>query len=173
MEIHQSPTFIVSVFILKGKNTKLPLHDHPSMHGLIKVLDGSTKIDSYSVASNDIYEALIRGPQAPSNAQKKSSILTVKEKTRIVGPNSEQVENLCSLHPHERNYHEISNLSENKSAFFDILAPPYLSEEHCHYYLSTESSFRLPSIELFWLSPIPTPIDFFTSPLEFHPEDSE
>lgn len=108
IEILEHKTFTMSVFIVANKYT-MPLHDHPG-HGLLRVLSGTVRIQSYT----------LEHPQ-----QNASHILSVIEEAPIeFTPKNE-----CSiLTPMHRNLHEITASGTSAAAFFDILSPPYESE---------------------------------------------
>lgn len=56
------------IFFFFFSGNKLPLHNHPLMHGIIKVLAGSLKITSYSILDPD--EQLDKGggdPKVPNS----------------------------------------------------------------------------------------------------------
>ena len=52
MNILESRHFTMSVFIIR-KGQQLPLHDHPGMTGVIKVLYGTINITSYAASGSD------------------------------------------------------------------------------------------------------------------------
>lgn len=107
IEILEHKTFSMSVFILTKKYS-MPLHDHPG-YGLLKVLNGTASIQSYSL---DV-------------AHERAAIMTVTEEEPLEAtPRSE-----CSvLTPTKRNIHEITAIGDDSVAFFDILSPPYDSK---------------------------------------------
>lgn len=98
----------------------MPLHDHPKMIGMLKVISGRLKIQSYTRIYSETSDELIVTPEEPKICDKdtESSILD---------------EHIC-------NYHEITAIG-GPAAFFDILSPPYSdyadeseTARHCHFY---------------------------------------
>lgn len=108
MEIFEHTSFTMGVFIMANQYT-MPLHDHPG-HGLLRVLAGTARIQSYT----------LEHPQ-----QNNPHILSVIEEA----PTEITVKNGSSmLTPTVRNIHEITATGNTSTAFFDILSPPYESE---------------------------------------------
>lgn len=52
VEIFQNELVTVSLFVLND-GVRIPLHDHPCMHGLLKVVHGKVGIQSYTPAQRD------------------------------------------------------------------------------------------------------------------------
>ncbi|EEB14276.1 conserved hypothetical protein [Pediculus humanus corporis] len=126
--VYEDYSITVGVFLLK-QGTKLPIHDHPNMHGIIKVLQGKLKITSYSVI--DI-ESSINGIY--SSMYYNHPLKVIKHPEVILTNENE----CCMLTPTEKNIHEVECI-EGPAAFLDILSPPYedgSSEEPrtCHYF---------------------------------------
>ena len=46
--IFEDKTLILGIFYLRSPQAVIPLHDHPDMHGFIKVLHGTACVDSYN-----------------------------------------------------------------------------------------------------------------------------
>ncbi|XP_019870600.1 2-aminoethanethiol dioxygenase [Aethina tumida] len=139
IDIFENHHFTVGVFVLKP-GMKLPLHDHPEMHGLIKVISGKIKVRSYSVVQNESTSQsnlfAIRNLKASRFAQLRSNILLVEKNDDVVLDAQSET---CILEPEKRNLHEIESV-DGPAAFIDILAPPYESiipnvgERKCNYY---------------------------------------
>ncbi|XP_055373195.1 2-aminoethanethiol dioxygenase [Condylostylus longicornis] len=112
VDIFENSRIKMSVFILRG-DYKMPLHDHPVMHGILKVLSGKVIVQSYSkIAKNSDID-----PLYDINT---FQIDVIKENPLIIDSDSK-----CAvLTPTEKNFHEITAI-ENVAAFFDILSPPY------------------------------------------------
>lgn len=112
IEIFEHKTFTMSVFIVTNKYT-MPLHDHPG-HGLLRVLSGTARIQSYTL-------------EHP--LQNTPHILSVIEEPPIEYSSKSG----CSvLTPTTRNVHEITATGNSPAAFFDILSPPYESQISLH-----------------------------------------
>lgn len=113
MQIFENEDVSMSIFIMHG-DFSMPLHDHPSMYGLVKVLYGKLRVQSYSLAMGD---ADNRPPYVHFN---KKPVKVIREVPVTRSPTSE-----CSiLTPIQSNFHELTAL-QNVAAFFDILGPPY------------------------------------------------
>jgi len=127
MEIFENSAITVGVFILK-KQSKIPLHDHPGMYGMIKVLYGSVVIQSYSVATGSSNPSKVFAVKSPP------TIVTVSD-----GP--------VILSPHNNNIHEIWPVDGSSASFLDVLAPPYdpdgPDQRDCHYYKDEGFSEKL------------------------------
>lgn len=99
----------------------MPLHDHPNMCGMLKVISGRLKVESYSrISSPNSNDLLVRA-----------------ENVKIINDSSEA----SVLHPENGNYHELTALDGRPAAFYDILSPPYSDENdtsetarHCSFY---------------------------------------
>ncbi|XP_075469091.1 2-aminoethanethiol dioxygenase [Ascaphus truei] len=139
MHICETDCFSMGVFLLKG-GASIPLHDHPGMHGMLKVLYGTVRISGFdkmdpppSPAAGGVKEPpplLQFNPPLPPYQRaslRRAWLRTVGEFSESSGP--------CLLSPHRDNLHQISAVG-GPSAFLDILAPPYDPEDgrDCHYY---------------------------------------
>ncbi|CAJ0937205.1 unnamed protein product, partial [Mesorhabditis belari] len=105
----------VSLFGLLDVEDKLPLHDHPFIHGFIKVIYGKFQVFSFS-AKSDV---------APEIG---GEIETFYEGVQVVTPEDDVI----YLAPGYGNIHEIRAL-EPISIFIDILIPGYGSNTAAHY----------------------------------------
>lgn len=142
IEIYQDESVNMSIFVLKP-GFKMPLHDHPHMHGLLKVIAGAVNIKTFTEyplekALNmlDFKErARYEAARLTQGIHKRRRFFAEVTTNHICKANSET----CVLTPTVSNYHEIEALSM-PAAFFDILSPPYdtLLEEigprRCRYY---------------------------------------
>lgn len=151
MHICETDHFSMGVFLLKS-GSSIPLHDHPGMYGMLKVLYGKVRINCF--------DRLERAspPQAHMDSLRHSVLRSTGEFTADSGP--------CVLYPDRDNLHQIDAV-DGPTAFMDILAPPYDPDNgrDCHYYtVLTESegqtADRVPGQEL-WLKEISQPPDFW------------
>ncbi|KAK3600846.1 hypothetical protein CHS0354_014210 [Potamilus streckersoni] len=117
----------ICMFILK-KGSRLPMHDHPNMYGLLKVLHGSLTITSYS-------PYLDHSPPLPPTLAASFKYANQIKPVKPMGKKTISASDDCVvLTPESGNYHEITAES-GQAAFIDILAPPYdSSDRQCTYY---------------------------------------
>jgi len=112
--------------IILPQGTRIPLHDHPNMYGIIKPLEGEIRLKSFSLLESET-EGPVKAIEAPElllNNLSKAQLLT----------------------PSQRNVHGIEYVNGEKggrfAAFLDLLFPPY--NEHlarpCHYFKKLHST---------------------------------
>lgn len=145
VDIYDDPNLSVGIFILKP-GMKLPLHDHPHMYGLIKVIAGVIKITSFSLnteatkkAGGDRFECetpwgfvmnFFVGDSFFHNQ------LTAELCSELLATSDS---GSCVLEPEKGNLHEIESVG-GPAAFIDILSPPYetyipdVGPRKCSYY---------------------------------------
>ncbi|XP_063389496.1 2-aminoethanethiol dioxygenase [Cydia fagiglandana] len=142
IQVFQNSCVNMSIFVLKP-GFKMPLHDHPHMHGLLKVIYGAVNIRSFSEHPvTEKLSAIDIAIRAKHEATRLAHGTHVKRKffaevtqDRVCKENSET----CVLTPTASNYHEIQAL-EMPAAFFDVLSPPYdtliegIGPRRCSYY---------------------------------------
>ncbi|XP_053619742.1 2-aminoethanethiol dioxygenase [Plodia interpunctella] len=142
IEVFQNSRINMSIFVLKP-GFKMPLHDHPHMHGLLKVIAGAVRIRSFTEyplkeAVNELDFAARAKHEAARLAQgfhKRRRLFAKVSQNKICAANA----STCILTPTISNYHEIEAL-EMPAAFFDILSPPYdtlikdIGPRRCRYY---------------------------------------
>lgn len=153
MHICETDAFSMGAFLLKP-GASIPLHDHPGMNGMLKVLYGKVDIRCYdkldeAAGAEAEHE---RQAEAVSRAVLRSS----GQFTAQSGP--------CVLSPARDNLHEIDAV-DGPAAFLDILAPPYGPDDgrDCHYYKVLQTAGRKEQSEEdeVWLLEIPQPDDFW------------
>lgn len=114
MNIYESSLISFSLFLIR-KGQSLPIHNHPNMNGLIKVIHGEGSIKSFTTINNtDNTNSLVK---------------TKLNYTKIITENTSEI---LSLDPINNNIHEISASENTDLAFLDLLIPPY--ENDCVYY---------------------------------------
>ncbi|XP_058125635.1 2-aminoethanethiol dioxygenase [Anopheles ziemanni] len=122
--VFENDCFAMSVFVLR-ENYTMPLHDHPRMHGLLRVVSGAVQICSYSeLARRDADELLVGVGKGQRH------VLVAAEPEKII---SSSPGDCALLTPTERNFHEITAIG-GPAAFFDILSPPYNTASQPQYY---------------------------------------
>jgi len=175
----------VGIFIVKA-GSRLPLHNHPNMYGLLKVVYGMVDVKIYSKFEPKSGEE--DKLELPTMLQEDPSLfdqgIIFPTKTQIL-TNVNSTHNTLLLSPDEDNYHEIQSVGESPAAFFDILAPPYHTNEFdeeddgheprdCHFFtehkdISTGGNNTNNNIHsgkqpnILWLRRIPCPNDYTCS----------
>ncbi|GMT10684.1 hypothetical protein PFISCL1PPCAC_1981, partial [Pristionchus fissidentatus] len=109
--IAESPSMHCSIFGFRNAGDVIPMHDHPLMHGFIRVLRGSLRVTSFSTLSNAHHPHSVR-------------FNGVREVSARDG--------CIYLSPDRDNIHQVSAL-EDGTFFFDLLIPGY-KEVSCSYF---------------------------------------
>ena len=139
LQLFEDHAFTIGIFVLK-RGARLPLHDHPGMFGVIKVIHGTAEVHSYTEVKDRSIPSVIS--QHVRSLSRKSSVRAVDRFDPVlITPKCHP----CVLTPDVGNFHEILS-SEGPMAFLDILAPPYDRESgsrECNYYkeFSLQSTF--------------------------------
>ncbi|XP_020494422.2 2-aminoethanethiol (cysteamine) dioxygenase a [Labrus bergylta] len=166
MHICETEVFSMGVFLLRT-GASIPLHDHPGMNGMLKVLYGKVsvrcfdKLEDPPSVSLPQFDPPLAPPQAAS--VRRSVLRSVAEYSEGSGP--------CLLTPLRHNLHQIDAV-DGPTAFLDILAPPYDPDDgrDCHYYrvLHAEGEGEAGGrkreegeVEETWLLEVPQPEDFW------------
>lgn len=162
IHLWEDESFSMGIFVVKNGG-RLPLHDHPGMFGLLKVIHGTMKI----VSLTELQDAGAP-PREISRGLQRWQIPLVKsvkmesEKTLSVG------QECCQLTPSSGNFHEITAVSE-MAAFVDILAPPYdqSGARDCHYYSEVPISDVSKANDVRWIIRVPQPQDFWCDSVDY------
>ena len=161
VHLWEDSVFTIGVFVLK-KGVTLPLHDHPSMTGLIKVISGTASIRSFTERNDLIVPEEVLKELRPW--QRRGVKVVDQLPTKELNTESDA----CILTPTESNYHEISSVG-GPAAFLDILAPPYdhfSGNRECHYYKVFEGHGEEKASPKY-LVEIPQPREFWCSQSEY------
>ncbi|KAL5960520.1 2-aminoethanethiol dioxygenase [Taenia solium] len=139
MHITENEVFSMGMFILRP-GSRIPLHGHPGMFGVIRVMQGSMRCRSFTPLSHD--ETPV-GASTPSDCGGTAVMwclaaapdLTIAEPhaDRLLGASDRAP---CLLTPCTGNLHELTAV-EGTVVFLDILSPPYdhdLGTRECLFY---------------------------------------
>ncbi|KAM4624182.1 2-aminoethanethiol (cysteamine) dioxygenase a isoform 1-T1 [Polymixia lowei] len=172
MHICETDAFSMGVFLL-GTGASIPLHDHPGMNGMLKVLYGKVRIRCFDKLEHDLAASsdlpVFDPPLRPfqNDSLRRAALRSVGEFSGSSEP--------CLLTPRRDNLHQIDAVG-GPAAFLDILAPPYDPDDgrDCHYYKvlqrakagatddePTEQQGKDEKEEEMWLLEIPQPEDFW------------
>lgn len=115
--LDESPNFNIGVFLIPKGNT-IPLHNHPDMFVISKVIWGSVLINCFD-----------RKDQKDKQLEE-YDVFQANEKEKI----NLKINDIAILTPNKNNIHEV--IAHEDSAFFDIILPAYSDEESrsCDYY---------------------------------------
>ncbi|XP_053496645.1 2-aminoethanethiol (cysteamine) dioxygenase a [Ictalurus furcatus] len=164
MHICETPTFSMGVFALRS-GVSIPLHDHPGMNGILKVLYGKVRIRCFDKLDGtpDPDPDLETVSGAGSEAVQKDAVCLAA--LRSSGEFTQQSAP-CVLSPRTDNLHQIDAL-DGPAAFLDILAPPYDPDDgrDCHYYrllrTASKNGEDKKDEETVWLLEVPQPEEFW------------
>nr|XP_015797548.2 2-aminoethanethiol (cysteamine) dioxygenase a [Nothobranchius furzeri] len=169
MHICETEVFSMGVFLLRS-GASIPLHDHPGMNGMLKVLYGKVSVRCFDKLENGL--PVPKHFDSPLTRLQTASVW--RSVLRSVADYSESSAP-CLLTPVQDNLHQI-NAVDGPAAFLDILAPPYNPNDgrDCHYYrvmqrvgkgesheeANREQQEKGPEDEA-WLLEIPQPDNFW------------
>ncbi|OWF55065.1 2-aminoethanethiol dioxygenase-like [Mizuhopecten yessoensis] len=164
----------MGIFVVR-QGCRIPLHNHPGMHGVCKVIQGTIRVNSFSEVSRV-------GLDIPKNIEQdmKQSIFPIlkkKEQSQFSPVMTYSSETLttddpaCVLLPSDGNIHEMISV-DGPAAFVDILAPPYdhtTGERVCQYYRDcSEDTPTSSNSQVRWLRSIPPPHSFWCDTMEYN-----
>ena len=165
VHVFENKDFSAGVFIVRN-GARLPLHDHPNMSGILKVIHGQALIQCYTE---------VEGTSA-ADLMKESDPVWQQGKLIRVSASPEYVADVtsepCVLTSKESNIHEIKAVG-GVAAFFDILFPPYdqiSGSRLCRYYRPVRPSTVQESsrhLNEQYLIEVPQPRDFWCNALPF------
>ncbi|XP_030019504.1 2-aminoethanethiol dioxygenase-like [Sphaeramia orbicularis] len=172
MHICETELFSMGVFLLRT-GASIPLHDHPGMNGMLKVLYGKVSVRCFDKLEENLTDGTVPPQFKPPLAAFQTSSLC-RSVLRSICEYSD-CSSPCILTPLRDNLHQIDAV-EGPAAFLDILAPPYDPDNgrDCHYYkvLQSEAEGEMDDkrneeeqkekeeAEETWLLEIPQPEDF-------------
>uniref|UniRef100_A0A0X3NNX5 2-aminoethanethiol dioxygenase n=1 Tax=Schistocephalus solidus TaxID=70667 RepID=A0A0X3NNX5_SCHSO len=136
VHITENEIFSMGMFILRP-GSRIPLHSHPGMFGIIRVMQGAVRCQSFTRLSTSQLRAA-GGPLAVLSAQ--GAAKWQLSDFTVAQPHQDTLLNVgcepCVLTPHTGNLHELTAV-DGTVVFLDILAPPYnhdLGARECLFY---------------------------------------
>lgn len=155
MEVFKDKYVMINVFVFK-QFSKIPLHDHPLMHGVLKVLSGKVKLTSYSLTDPHFVKHRDYNNTdhfSPVNYYYINDFVTMYETlgTPAIAHDPvivSETDPAALLTPIDRNIHKVEAV-DGPAAFLDILAPPYHTTQaalkrKCTYFHVMENARRQP-----------------------------
>lgn len=167
MHICETPAFSMGVFALRS-GVSIPLHDHPGMNGMLKVLYGKIRIRCFDKLDGPPEPESDPEPEVPGSVLAGAGSETAQKFLAALRSSGEftQQSAPCVLSPRMDNLHQIDAL-DGPAAFLDILAPPYDPDDgrDCHYYrvlrTASKNGDDEKDEETAWLLEIPQPEEFW------------
>uniref|UniRef100_A0A914VEJ7 2-aminoethanethiol dioxygenase n=1 Tax=Plectus sambesii TaxID=2011161 RepID=A0A914VEJ7_9BILA len=160
----ESALLSMSLFSLRDGDSRLPLHDHPGMHGIIKVVRGRIRIFRYSWL-DPVVERQLVVPASLSSLRKKIGVLRPAkyEGCSLLSPE----DNACLLEPMNGNVHSIEAV-DGSATFFDLLLPSYSPPgRDCHYYEVAQDEEEQSAKNITWLRRTGIPSTYYCDSLPF------
>lgn len=152
--------YSVGIFIFPP-HARIPLHDHPHMCVLSRVLYGDLERTSLDLAREDQLDASSWFPRFTASMNKRPN---GSRRAYLNGKDYLQAPNVTALYPFEGQLHEF-RAGPHGAAVLDVLLPPY-DEDHdrdCTFYKIEPDSNALPGEERrqpCWIVPTRQPDDF-------------
>lgn len=164
IHLHESHTHSIGIFAIR-EGKKIPLHNHPDMFGLVKVILGRVKVKSYThLPADETYSVPQEVLSRISRKQIPNLVPTIADEEHIVSCDDETT---CLLTPDNNNIHEIASV-DDLSAFLDVLAPPYGGDRKCHYYSVLDTRFDPQhKLNITWLIKIDPPESYWCESLPY------
>uniref|UniRef100_K3WU86 Uncharacterized protein n=1 Tax=Globisporangium ultimum (strain ATCC 200006 / CBS 805.95 / DAOM BR144) TaxID=431595 RepID=K3WU86_GLOUD len=141
-KLWESDTIDIGIFFMPP-NAHIPLHNHPGMSVVTRVLYGAVNVRSYDLIS----------PQEITNGDSEDSTVG-SESTDIVNSNAKVkwarvsregsyvAESTMWLDPRRFNLHQIHAATDNGCALLDIMIPPYNNADRdCHHFKIIEEKY--------------------------------
>ena len=176
--------YSIGIFVFPP-GSRIPLHDHPGMVVLSRVLYGNFRVESLDLVDapkNERSKDTVAQPAHPpsifqASLQNLKSVMSfysevadeVKDGSLFARPNAQPLgvdgdilsaPNVTCLYPHEGNFHSFVAGPEG-AAVLDVLLPPYDDgERDCTFYESHRFETGPSEHDVFKLVPIPAPDDF-------------
>lgn len=172
IKIHEDSDISIGIFIIKP-GCRIPLHNHPNMHGLLKVVSGQVNVNVYTKWIPKKGDTLEIPPFLQDKQHFiKQGLVFPTEKVSLKEIDSSYETLLLS--PDQNNFHEIQTLGDGPAAFFDILAPPYHTEtfedeiRECYFFSeiavddsnNSNNNIHSDSPKLIWLRRTKVPDDY-------------
>ena len=132
VHIWEDSVFSMGIFVLRN-GARLPMHDHPGMYGVLKVIHGAIRLRSFSpCAIQNRRAGHINGDKTDFWGRGGERLFASKKCSDGV---YDVDSDACVLTPSDANLHEIEAVN-GPAAFLDVLAPPYdpSGGRECHYY---------------------------------------
>ncbi|XP_003725423.1 2-aminoethanethiol dioxygenase [Strongylocentrotus purpuratus] len=167
MHIFEDGVMTMGVFIIR-EGSRIPLHNHPGMHGLLKVLYGDISVRTFNTITEDWTKFPISKFEGfPENEPPKKHLLAP---TRLgIDQHFTASSEAVLLTPREGNYHSLESVG-GPAAFLDILSPPYdpVIGRDCQYFKELKSLQPSSSeSDPHWLMCISQPHDFWCDEVHY------
>jgi len=132
LKLHDSPAFTLGVFCFP-ENGKIPLHDHPGMTVVSKLVYGRLRVRSFDWAdANETGKEINPKTGVATFVPRKAVVVADRELGQTPTPP-------LALYPRDANVHTFTALAP--SAMMDLLTPPYAvgNGRDCHYFVEVDA----------------------------------
>lgn len=172
MHIAENEVFSMGIFVLRP-GSRIPLHGHPGMFGVIRVMQGSMRCRSFTPMVTPTHRSKL-----PTQGAAQWRLLTAPDLT-VAEPHSDKLLDAgdCRtslLTPTAGNLHEITAVA-GPVVFLDILAPPYdhdLGTRECLFYrevdLPGETVEETSAAPRVYLAETNQPKDYWCESMPYH-----
>ena len=131
LKLHDCAAFTMGVFRFPENGT-IPLHDHPGMTVVSKLLYGRVRVRSYDWAKTEDEDSGVvvhRDADVSTRVPRLARLVADREIQSPIPP--------LSLYPSDANVHTFH--ASTDAALLDVLAPPYAvgNGRDCHYFVET------------------------------------
>ena len=138
MHITENEVFSMGMFILRP-GSRIPLHGHPGMFGVIRVMQGSLRCRSFTPVSEE--RSSLQSERERGGTALMWRLAAAAPDLTIAEPHADKLlvaadHAPCLLTPKMGNLHELTAV-EGTVVFLDILSPPYdhdLGTRECLFY---------------------------------------
>ncbi|KAM7537038.1 hypothetical protein Aperf_G00000063613 [Anoplocephala perfoliata] len=140
MHITENEVFSMGMFILRP-GSRIPLHGHPGMFGVIRVMQGSMRCRSFTPLSQEPDMPALSMNDLGGTTTVMWRLASASPDLTVAEPHADKLlgatdNSPCLLTPRLGNLHELTAV-EGTVVFLDILSPPYdydLGTRECLFY---------------------------------------
>lgn len=165
VEVFEDDILAIGAFLLK-EYAVLPMHNHPTMYGVLKVIHGRVKIKSFDLLEKNRDEKIPHFLTADSQPSfedvRKLKFRSESEYTTDSEP--------CLVTPSEGNIHRVEAVG-GPAVFIDFISPPYNPQlgRDCDYFqeLHVAHNQEDEDSKIAWCKEIPCPRSYYCVRMDY------